>query len=80
MQAPRSLSKSQILALESCFLFLRTLRPFLFSLGNGRDEIFRTRIVEVVRFAELNEKRLIESFEEIADAASRWTKKLDGQS
>ena len=26
MQAPRSLSKSQILALESCFSFLRTAR------------------------------------------------------
>lgn len=75
MQAPSSLSKSQILALESCFLFLRTLRFFLLSFGNGMDDASRKRIEEQVRLAQFNEERLLRGFQEVADAAKRWTAK-----
>ena len=37
MQAPRSLSKSQILALESCYLFFRTLPALLKSIFECRQ-------------------------------------------
>jgi hypothetical protein len=75
MQAPRSLSKSQILTLETCYLFLRTLRPLLLSLGNGAVTLAtREMLDEQMSLAQLNEERLIESFPEVADAAERWAR------
>jgi hypothetical protein len=74
MQAHRSLSKSQTLTLESCYLFLRTLRPLLLSLGNGLDLASRELLDEQMNLAQLNEERLIESFREVADASKRWGK------
>jgi hypothetical protein len=74
MQAPRSLSKSQTLTLESCYLFLRALRPLLLSIGNGIDLVSREMLDEQRSLAQLNEERLIESFPEVADAAQRWGK------
>jgi hypothetical protein len=71
-QAARSLSKSQTLTLETCYLFLRTLRPFLLSLGNELDAVSRERLDEQMRLSRLNEDRLIEAFPEVADAAKRW--------
>jgi hypothetical protein len=72
MQAPRSLSKSQTLTLESCYLFLRTLRPLLLCIGNGVDLVSREMLDEQMNLAQLNQERLIESFPEVADAAQRW--------
>src|SRR6476661_4858790 len=74
-QAPRILSKSQTLALESCYLFLRTLRPFLVSLGNELDIRSRENLDEINRLAQLNQERLCESFPEIAAAHERWNAK-----
>ncbi|HXE32776.1 MAG TPA: hypothetical protein VN087_02600 [Verrucomicrobiae bacterium] len=71
-QAPGSLSKSQTLTLESCYLFLRTLRPLLLSLGNGVDLVSREMLDEQMNLAQLNQERLVESFPEVADAAKRW--------
>jgi hypothetical protein len=73
-QAARILSKSQTLTLETCFLFLKTLRPFLLSLGNELDAVSRKRLDEQMNLAQLNEERLIESFPEVADAAHRWAR------
>lgn len=72
MEAPRILSKSQILALETCYLFLRTLRPFLVSLRNELDARSREHLDEINRLAQLNVERLIEAFPEVADADKRW--------
>lgn len=72
MQAPGSLSKSQLLTLETLFLFLRTLRPFLLSIGNELDAVSRERLDGQMHLARLNEERLIEAFPEVADAAKRW--------
>jgi hypothetical protein len=73
-QAPRILSKYQILTLESCFLFLRTLRPLLVSIGNGPVSLVtREMLDEQTNLAQLNEDRLIESFPEVSDAVSRWS-------
>jgi hypothetical protein len=71
-QAPRSLSKSQILTLETCYLFLRTLRPILLSVGNEVNATSRETLDEVNRLRELNLERLIETFPEVADADRRW--------
>jgi hypothetical protein len=73
-QAVRSLSKSQTLTLETVYLFLRTLRPLLLSLGNGVDLVSREMLDEQMNLAQLNEERLIESFPEVADAAKRWAR------
>jgi hypothetical protein len=73
-QAARSLSKSQVLTLETCYLFFRTLRPLLLSLGNGVDLVSREMLDEQMNLAQLNEERLIESFPEVADAAKRWAR------
>lgn len=72
MQASGSLSKSQILALESCFLFLRTLRPLLLSLGNELCATSREQLDGQIQFAQLNESRLVQAFPEVAAAQSRW--------
>ena len=72
-QAPDSLSKSQILALESCWLFIRTVRGFLLSLGNELDPVSRERLDAQCDFARMNETRLLEAFPEIRDAAARWS-------
>jgi hypothetical protein len=74
MEASRILSKSQTLTLETCYLFFRTLSPFLLSLGNELDIVSRERVDEQMRLVRLNEDRLIEAFPEIADAAERWGK------
>ena len=72
-QAPRILSKSQTLTLETVYLFLRTLRPLLLSIGNGPVSIVTRETLDAqISLALLNEERLIESFPEVADAASRW--------
>jgi hypothetical protein len=72
MQAPGSLSKSQALTLESCYLFLRTLRPLLVSLGNELGGASRAQLDGQVNLALLNESRLVEAFPEIAEAEKRW--------
>jgi hypothetical protein len=73
MKAPRSLSKSQILALESCYLFLRTVRPLLLSVGNEAASLAtRTQLNCTIALAAKSESRLVESFAEVAEAAKRW--------
>jgi hypothetical protein len=73
MQADSSLSKSQILALESCWVFLRTLPAFLNSLGNeSRDAARANLLTESARLAEMNQSRLETHFPEVAEAAERW--------
>lgn len=73
MSAPRILSKSQILALESCYLFLRTLRPLLLSLGNeSPSELTRLQLDSVSSLARINEARLVDAFAEVAAAQKRW--------
>ena len=73
MSAPRILSKSQILALESCYLFLRTLRPLLLSIGNeSLSDVTRVQLDNVATVALLNQTRLVTSFAEIAAAQKRW--------
>jgi hypothetical protein len=72
-QAPRILSKTQTLTLETCYLFLRTLRPLLLSIGNGPvTPVTREMLDEQTNLAQLNLGRLIESFPALADAAERW--------
>jgi len=75
MQAPRILSKSQTLTLETLYLFLRTLRPILLSLGNEVNATSREVLDAQIKLAQLNEERLIESFPEVADAYKRWNAK-----
>ena len=72
MQAHRSLSKSQILALESCYLFFRTLPALLRSIGNEVRPSTREQLQEQATLAALNLTRLLAAFPEIADAAKRW--------
>jgi hypothetical protein len=72
-QATRSLSKSQILALESCYLFLKTLRPFLLSVANeSLSELTRAQLDGTNELALLNQTRLLAEFPEVAEAAKRW--------
>ncbi|HXL23846.1 MAG TPA: hypothetical protein VOA78_15390 [Candidatus Dormibacteraeota bacterium] len=72
-QAPGSLSKSQILTLESCWVFFRTVRPFLQSLGNESSDGARVVLLEeTARLAEMNQSRLVTHFPEVAEAAERW--------
>lgn len=72
MQAPRSLSKSQILALESLYLFLRTLPALLQSIGDEVNPTARKQLQEQVKLAIANRARLMASFPEVAEAAKRW--------
>lgn len=73
MQAPSNLSKSQTLTLETVYLFLRTLRPLLLSIGNGPVTLTTRETLDAqIALALLNEERLIESFPEVADASRRW--------
>jgi hypothetical protein len=51
---------------------LRTLRPFLVSLGNELDLKSRENLDEINRLRQLNVERLISSFPEVADADARW--------
>jgi hypothetical protein len=71
MQAPGNLSKSQILAVESCYLFLKTLGPLLLSFVNELGEASRVQVDSAIRLAALNASRLVENFPEIADAEKR---------
>jgi hypothetical protein len=71
-QAPRSLSKSQILALESCYLFFRTLSPLLKSIGDEVSPIARGQLDERIKLAVINRIGLMASFPEVAEAAKRW--------
>ncbi len=68
MQAPRSLSKSQVQTLESCYLFLKTLRGVLLSIGNDcLSTTTRAVIHSNIALAVLNESRLAEHLPEIAE-------------
>ncbi len=72
-QAPCILSKSQILALESCYLFLRTLRPLLRSVGNEIPNLAtRAQLDGAVESAAKREADLLANFAEVAAAAERW--------
>jgi hypothetical protein len=71
-QAPRSLSKSQILALESCYLFFRTLPALLQSIGNEVGPTAREQLAEQAKLAVMNRARLMTAFPEVAEAAKRW--------
>lgn len=72
-QAPRSLSKSQILALESCWLFLRTLRPLLLSVSNeSMSPGTRAQLDSAIQLAARRETELIFNFPEVRAAADRW--------
>ena len=72
MEPSGILSKSQALTLESCYLFLRTLRPLLLSVGNELGETSRVQLQSAIRLALLNESRLVAAFPEVADAEKRW--------
>jgi hypothetical protein len=72
MEAARNLSRPQILALESCYLFLWTVRPLLRSLGNQLDETTRANLDATIALALLNEERLMEQFPDLAEAKKRW--------
>ena len=69
MQAPGSLSDSQILTLENCYQFLLSLRPLLVSL-NAQGELDST-----ILLAELLAQRLPAEFPEL----DRIKKLLGGQ-
>ena len=71
-QAVRILSKSQILALESLYLFLRTLPALLQSIGDEVSPIAREQLQEQIKLAVMNRARLMASFPEVAEAAKRW--------
>ncbi len=71
-QAPRILSKSQILALESCYLFFRTLPSLLRSIGNEVRPSTREQLDEQAALAAMNLARLVTAFPEVAAAAKRW--------
>jgi hypothetical protein len=71
-QAPRSLSKSQILALESCYLFFRTLPALLKSIGNEVRPSTRVQLQEQATLAAMNLARLVTAFPEVAAAQKRW--------
>lgn len=73
MEAPRILSKSQILALESSYLFLRTLPPLLLSFGNECvSPDTHAQLDSAIELAAKNESRLIAHFSEVQLAADRW--------
>lgn len=72
MSASRILSKSQILALESCYLFFRTLPALLQSIGNEVSPTAREQLDEQIKLAAMNRTRLVTTFAEVADAAKRW--------
>jgi hypothetical protein len=71
-QAPRILSKSQILALESCYLFFRTLPALLRSIGNEVRPSTREQLDVQAELAINNRLRLVTAFPEVAEAAKRW--------
>jgi hypothetical protein len=71
-QAVRILSKSQILALESCYVFFRTLPALLQSIGDEVSPTARKQLREQVKLAIANRARLMASFPEVAEAAKRW--------
>ena len=72
MQAARILSKSQIVVLESCYLFFRTLPALLQSIGNEVRPSTREQLQEQATLAALNLARLVTTFPEVAEAAKRW--------
>lgn len=71
-QAPGSLSKSQILALESVWLFLRTLPAFLLAVADDVDLPSQELINEQINLANQNRERLVDSFPAVSKAAKRW--------
>ena len=71
-QAAFKLSRSQILALESVWLFLRTLPALLQSVGNEVSRSTQEQLDEQAKLAVMNRARLMASFPEVADAAKRW--------
>jgi hypothetical protein len=72
MSASPTLSKQQTLTLETVYLFLRTLSPFLVSLGNELDLKSRENLDEINKLRQLNVERLISAFPEVAEADKRW--------
>lgn len=67
------LSRSQILALESCYLFFRTLRPLLSCLGSEVYSLStRTQLKSTLDSCARREADLLINFEEVARAAERW--------
>ena len=75
LQAPFKLSRSQVLVLESCYLFFRTLPALLQSIGNEVRPSTRKQMDETSRLAAMNRTRLVAAFPEVADAAKRWSGK-----
>jgi hypothetical protein len=71
-QAPLKLSRSQILALESVWLFLRTLPALLQSIGNEVRPSTQEQLQEQAKLAVANRARLLACFPEVAEAAKRW--------
>jgi hypothetical protein len=77
MSADLKLSRPQTLALESIYLFLRTLRPLLLSVGNEVPSLAtRAQLDSTIGLAAKNEYQLVEHFTEVRTAANRWN--LDG--
>jgi hypothetical protein len=72
-QAPFKLSRSQILALESVWLLLRTLPALLQSIGNEVRPSTREQLNEQSKLAAMNRARLVAAFPEMAEAAQRWS-------
>lgn len=67
----RNLSQFQRLTVESCYVFLKTLRPILMGL-RVCDPSSQIQLQNLVSSAVLNESRLVEAFHEVADAEKRW--------
>lgn len=75
MQAEYALSRNQILALESTYLFLLTLRPLLASLGHQLGDTSRANLDGTIKLCDLNEKRLLAEFAELQEIQARWEKR-----
>lgn len=73
MQASFKLSRSQILSLESVWLFLRTLPALLQSIGDEVSPTARKQLQEQIKLAAMNQARLVTAFPEVAEAAKRWS-------
>ena len=71
-QAPFKLARPQILALESVWIFLRTLPALLQNISDEVNPTAREQLQEQVKLAIANRARLMASFPEVADAARRW--------
>ena len=69
----RILNRSQILCLESTYLFFRTIRPLLSCLGSETFSLAtRLQLKAAVDLAAKREADLLINFEEVTAAAERW--------